>query len=76
MSLLPAVVSDPSRVGAASGLVNQCISAASFAAPALWLSMQDASHFMLLAAICLSCSLAALPRPGSTVPTRAEPAPR
>jgi predicted MFS family arabinose efflux permease len=61
MTLLPSVAPDPARSGAASGLINQCISAASFAAPPTWLALQDGVHFMGLAAICLLFSLIALP---------------
>jgi len=63
MTLLPAVVSDPERGGAASGLVNQCISVASFAAPSAWLALRTGSEFLLVAAACLLVSLVALPRP-------------
>ena len=61
MTLLPAVVRDPTRRGAASGLVNQCISLASFCAPSTWLSLNDGMQFVLLAAGCLVVSLLALP---------------
>jgi len=62
MTLLPSVVSnDPSRSGAASGLINQFISAASFAAPSTWLALHDGVQFMLIAVACLSISLIALP---------------
>ena len=62
MTLLPSVVKDdPSRSGAASGLINQFISAASFAAPSTWLALHDAGQFMLIAVACLSISLIALP---------------
>lgn len=63
MSLLPAVT-DPERGGAASGLVNQCISVASFAAPSTWLALHTGGQFLLIAAACLLVSLVALPRPG------------
>lgn len=62
MSLLPAVT-DPERGGAASGLVNQCISVASFAAPSIWLALHGGRQFLLVAAACLLVSLVALPRP-------------
>lgn len=61
MTLLPTVVSDPSRSGAASGLINQFISAASFATPSTWLALHDGPQFMLLAVACLSISVIALP---------------
>lgn len=61
MTLLPQVVRDPSRAGAASGLVNQFISAASFATPSTWLALHEGSHFMLLALTCLIVSVIALP---------------
>jgi predicted MFS family arabinose efflux permease len=62
MTLLPSVVNgDSSRSGAASGLINQFISAFSFATPSIWLSLHDGSQFMLLAIACLSISLIALP---------------
>lgn len=62
MSLLPAVT-DPERGGAASGLVNQCISVASFAAPSIWLALHTGSQFLLVAGACLLVSLVVLPRP-------------
>ena len=61
MTLLPVVVRDPTRRGAASGLVNQCISLASFCAPSTWLALNDGTQFVLLAAGCLVVSLLALP---------------
>jgi len=61
MTLLPSVARDPARSGAASGLINQFISAASFAAPPTWLALQDGVHFMALAVLCLLVSLIALP---------------
>lgn len=61
MTLLPNVVSDPARSGAASGLINQFISAASFATPSTWLALHDGPQFMLLAVACLSISTIALP---------------
>jgi predicted MFS family arabinose efflux permease len=61
MTLLPSVVRDPGRSGAASGLVNQFISLASFAAPSTWLALHDAIQFVLLALVCLLISLMALP---------------
>ena len=61
MTLLPIVVRDPTRRGAASGLVNQCISLASFCAPSTWLALNDGLQFVLLAAGCLVVSLLALP---------------
>jgi predicted MFS family arabinose efflux permease len=61
MTLLPTVVRDPARIGAASGLVNQFISLASFAAPSTWLALNHGTQFVLLAAGCLLVSLIALP---------------
>jgi predicted MFS family arabinose efflux permease len=61
MALLPAVVRDPSRSGAASGLVNQFISVGSFAAPSIWLSMQSWTAYVLLAVGCLLVAFVALP---------------
>ncbi len=61
MTLLPAVARDPSHNGAASGLVNQFISLASFAAPSTWLVLQDGLQFIVLAAACLLVALIALP---------------
>lgn len=61
MTLLPTVVRDPSRSGAASGLVNQFISAGSFAAPSIWLSMQSWTQYVLLAVGCLLVAFVALP---------------
>jgi predicted MFS family arabinose efflux permease len=65
MTLLPVVVSDPARRGAASGLVNQCISLASFCAPSTWLALNAGLQFVLLAASCLVVSLLALPASAS-----------
>ncbi len=62
MALLPAVVKDPARSGAAAGLVNQLISAASFAAPPTWLALHEGMQFLGLAAICLVVSFVALPK--------------
>jgi predicted MFS family arabinose efflux permease len=61
MTLVPAVAHDPRRGGAVSGLVNQFISLASFAAPSTWLALQQGTQFVLLAAVCLAISLIALP---------------
>jgi hypothetical protein len=60
MALLPTVASGATRGGAASGLINQFISLASFATPSVWLSLRQGRHFVLLAAVCLLLSLAAL----------------
>ena len=62
MALLPLVVKDPARSGAASGLVNQFISAASFAAPSTWLALRDGPQFVALAAACLAVSFLFLPK--------------
>jgi predicted MFS family arabinose efflux permease len=61
MTLLPTVTRDPARSGAASGLVNQFISLASFAAPSTWLALHDGGQYVLLAAACLLVSAVALP---------------
>jgi hypothetical protein len=61
MTLLPTVVRDPARSGAASGLVNQFISLASFAAPSTWLALYSGVQYVLLAAACLVVSFIALP---------------
>jgi predicted MFS family arabinose efflux permease len=61
MTLLPSVAGDSSRSGAASGLVNQFISLASFAAPSTWLALQDGVQYVLLATTCLLISCLALP---------------
>jgi predicted MFS family arabinose efflux permease len=61
MTLLPAVVRDPSRSGAASGLVNQFISVGSFTAPSIWLSMQSWTQYVFLAVCCLLVAFIALP---------------
>jgi predicted MFS family arabinose efflux permease len=74
MTLLPGVARDPARSGAASGLINQCISAASFAAPPTWLALQEGAQFMGLAVMCLLVSLIALPRPAAST-TIQRPAP-
>jgi predicted MFS family arabinose efflux permease len=61
MTLLPSVAGHPARSGAASGLVNQFISLASFAAPSTWLAVHDGIEYVLLAAVLLLISLTALP---------------
>lgn len=61
MALLPNVVRDPARSGAASGLVNQFISVGSFAAPSTWLSLQNWTQYVFLAAGCLVVAFVALP---------------
>jgi MFS family permease len=66
MTLLPSVAGDPSRSGSASGLVNQFISLASFAAPSTWLALQNGVHYVLLAMVCLLISCIALPAPRAT----------
>ena len=74
MTLLPSVARDPARSGAASGLLNQCISVASFAAPPTWLALHDGVQFMGLAMMCLVLSLIALPASSAvTAVQRAEP---
>jgi predicted MFS family arabinose efflux permease len=70
MTLLPTVTRDPARSGAASGLVNQCISLASFAAPSTWLALHDGPQYVMLAAACLVISASILPGPAvQTTPT-------
>ena len=66
MTLLPSVVRDSGRSGAASGLLNQFISVASFAAPSTWLALHNGIQFIVLAALCLLVSLLALPSAVST----------
>jgi hypothetical protein len=61
MSLLPAATRDPAQSGAASGVVNQFISLASFAAPSTWLALHDGPQYVLLAASCLFVAVIALP---------------
>ena len=61
MTLLPTVTRNPGNSGAASGVVNQCISLASFAAPSIWLALNEGSQYVLLAAGCLIVSALALP---------------
>jgi predicted MFS family arabinose efflux permease len=63
MTLLPGVSADPNRGGAASGLVNQFISLASFAAPSTWLALHEGAQYVGLAAACLGLSALALPGP-------------
>jgi predicted MFS family arabinose efflux permease len=65
MTLLPTVVPDPARSGAASGLVNQFISLASFATPSTWLALHSGLQYVLLATVCLLVSLIALPPAGA-----------
>ena len=64
MTLLPTVSRDPSRSGAASGLVNQFISLASFATPSTWLALHSGVQYVGLATVCLIISLIALPAKG------------
>jgi predicted MFS family arabinose efflux permease len=73
MSLLPSVVPDASRTGAASGLVNQFISLASFATPPIWLSLSGGMQYVMLAGACLIISLIALPTPKSLVKSTGHP---
>jgi len=61
MVLLPTVTRDARQSGAVSGLVNQCISLASFAAPSTWLALHDGAQYVWLAAACLAVSTIALP---------------
>jgi predicted MFS family arabinose efflux permease len=65
MSLLPNVVGDPARSGVASGVVNQFISLACFAAPSTWLALHSSMQFVLLALLALLASLFALPYKGA-----------
>jgi len=65
MSLLPNVVGDPARSGVASGVVNQFISLACFAAPSAWLALHSSMQFVLLALVALLASLFALPYKGA-----------
>jgi predicted MFS family arabinose efflux permease len=70
MTLLPAVTRDPARGGAASGLINQFISLASFAAPSTWLALHEGGQYVLLAAACLGVSALVLPGAAAqTTPT-------
>ncbi len=61
MTLLPSVTRNPARAGSASGLVNQFISLASFAAPSTWLALHDGPQYVMLAAACLCAAALALP---------------
>jgi predicted MFS family arabinose efflux permease len=70
MTLLPSVAGHPTRSGAASGLVNQFISLASFAAPSTWLAVHDGVEYVLLAAVLLLISLTALPAGAVAYPAR------
>ena len=74
MTLLPTVVRDPARSGAASGLVNQAISIASFATPSTWLALHSGTQYVLLATVCLLVSLIALPAPGAVSSNQTTPA--
>ena len=74
MTLLPTVVRDPARSGAASGLVNQGISIASFATPSTWLALHSGMQYVLLATVCLLVSLIALPASGAVSSNQATPA--
>jgi hypothetical protein len=68
------VVRDPARSGAASGLVNQAISIASFATPSTWLALHGGTQYVLLATVCLLVSLIALPAPGPLSSNQTTPA--
>lgn len=61
MALLPSVIRDPARGGAASGLVGQFISIASFAAPSIYFAMPWWPGFVLIAGAGLAVALLALP---------------
>ena len=74
MTLLPTVVRDPARSGAASGLVNQAISIASFATPSTWLALHSGLQYVLLATACLLVSLIALPSPRAASSSQTTPA--
>ena len=74
MTLLPTVVRDPARRGAASGLVNQAISIASFATPSTWLALHSGMQYVLLATACLLVSLIALPAPTTESSSQTTPA--
>ena len=74
MTLLPTVVRDPARSGAASGLVNQAISIASFATPSTWLALHSGMQYVLLATACLLVSLIALPASRAAASSQTTPA--
>jgi|HubBroStandDraft_5_1064220.scaffolds.fasta_scaffold18984_2 predicted MFS family arabinose efflux permease len=74
MTLLPTVVRDPARSGAASGLVNQAISIVSFATPSTWLALHSGMQYVLLATACLLISLIALPASGAASSNQTTPA--
>jgi len=64
MALLPRVVKDPARGGAASGLVGQVMAVTNFVTPAIYyhtLSNGNWLHFVALVVACWFGSLAFLP---------------
>ena len=61
MARLSTVVSDPARIGIASGAVGQMISIASFAAPTVYLGLVSWQPFCAIAAIGLAAAAVALP---------------
>jgi MFS family permease len=67
MATLPLVIRDPAHSGAASGLIGQGVSVASFLTPAVYFGMPHWPGFILAACIGLAVSLLALP--GRTPPT-------
>jgi len=61
MSLLPAVVPDPARRAATTGIVNQLISIVCFAVPSTYFALSGWMSFVAMAACGLIVSLCALP---------------
>jgi MFS family permease len=61
MSLLKSVIRNPAHSGAASGLIGQLISCASFITPGLYFGMQGWMGFIAVAAVGMTITLVALP---------------
>jgi predicted MFS family arabinose efflux permease len=75
MILLPRVAGEPTRTATASGVVNQAISAGSFAVPSIWLTLDGGMQFIALALACLLVSVIALPSAASLPAATANRAP-
>jgi predicted MFS family arabinose efflux permease len=61
MSLLPTVVDDPARTGAAAGLVTQMMSFFSFLAPTVYFALQGWTAYILVGGVGLALATLLLP---------------